>query len=113
MWQSETNIEGNAVIPDLKNDSSKLLVIFNLHEVPLIKIFPKLQASQIKPKRKQDFQNEKPVISSMVLPFRMSLTYCHIPIRRKSQITIPKAYMVIESLTKSVLQAITDMLKVL
>lgn len=71
MGQSETNVEGNAVIPDLKNDSSKLLVILNLHEVPLIKIFPKLQASQIKPKRKQDFQNEKPVISSMVLHFRM------------------------------------------
>lgn len=71
------------------------------------------EASQIKPKRKQDFGNEKPVMTSMDLRFRMSLTYCHIPIRRKIQITIPKAYMVIETLTRSVLQAITDMLKVL
>ena len=98
----------------MKDDSSKLLVIFNLHEVHLmIKIFLKLQASQIKPKRKPNFGNEKPVITLIDLHFRMSLTYCHIPIRRKIQITIPKAHMVIESLTKSVLQAITDMLNVL
>lgn len=66
-WQSETNYEGNAVIPDVKNDSNKLLVIFNLHEVHLIKIFPKLQVSQIKPKRKQDFHNEKTVVTSIDL----------------------------------------------
>lgn len=112
-WQSETNDEGNAVIPDVKNNSRKSLVIFNLHEVHLIKIFHKLQASQIKPRIKQDFGNEKPVIASKDLYLRMSLTYCHIPIRRKIRITIPKAYMVVESLTKSVLQAITNMLKVL
>jgi len=50
-WQSETNEEANAVFPGVKNDSSKLLVIFHLHQVHLIKIFPKIQASQIKQKR--------------------------------------------------------------
>jgi len=49
----------------------------------------------------------------MGLHFRMSLIYCHILIRRKIQITIPQAYVFIKCLTKSVLQAITDMLKVL
>lgn len=73
--RSETNDEGNAVIPDVKNDGSKLLVIFNLHEVHLTKNSPKVQVLEIKPKRKQDFGNEKPVITLMDLHFRMSLMY--------------------------------------
>lgn len=46
-----TNVGGNAVTPDVKNVSSKSLLIFNLHEVHLIKIFHKLQDSQIKEKQ--------------------------------------------------------------
>lgn len=99
-----TNNKGNVITPNVENSSSKLLVIFNLHDVHLIKIFHKLQASQIKPKRKQDFGNEKPVITPKDLYLRMTLIYCHIPIRRKIHITIPKAYMIVENLTKSILE---------